>query len=728
MAGGECEACGKNREETLQRKAADSSKMGEAPAIVREVLRSPGQPLDATTRAFMEPRFGHDFSAVRVHTDAKAAESATAVNALAYTIGRNVVFGEGRYAPGTQSGLRLLAHELTHTVQQNGLGLRPSLEIGRLDDPGEREADRIADAVVGGATAPPLIPASGPALLRRTPDEPEPLRADIAHLPATGRGEGAHIQVIRKLMPCACRKVPDAREGVFWNPDLDAFAIAYRHCRGGVTSDVYGEVESNLSSFLAGGPPPTGTARIGFEINVVGRNVSGRALLEVLGSNVSGSEGVGGRAQVVFQGGQWRVFVTSDFLHRMGASAGDVLNLDLGSRLGPITVEVQISDMLSSAPLGKGAGCFDIFGGSARLCGALSAGGGGGVAFGPEIRGPFGGQEARPDEDCFQCLCPPPTKHFKCYLDIPPTERPVTREIEIETPHEYRYYFRVNETTPSEAPFLQDRSKASLEAAAGEVAAGGRVVKITGYASPEAIEAHNDSLSADRAETLTGLLSSSLKSPVRLPEPSAGGELLGRRPAPSPSSRLGDVIRAEGFRSAEDISVRLSGEEIPNSELTDQLVSLFQALPEAADRLALFGLAPSDPLARRVLSAVDEFLRRPHVGPRPWEQVFQLLRVGVVSTSRSERRTVTETERTPSSFDELSEDECQTRGVEAERGGLLPPIPRELQSPRRGREDRNVECDSKVKPEDRIGGCSYEIPPEMRLSPRAPARAPRPFP
>lgn len=93
-----------------------------ASSIVRETLRSPGQPLDPATRAFFEPRFGQDFSQVRVHTDAKAAESAWAVNALAYTAGRDIVFGTGRYAPATSEGRRLLAHELTHVVQQHGDG------------------------------------------------------------------------------------------------------------------------------------------------------------------------------------------------------------------------------------------------------------------------------------------------------------------------------------------------------------------------------------------------------------------------------------------------------------------------------------------------------------------------------------------------------------------------------------------------------------------------------
>lgn len=86
------------------------------PAI-QNVLPSPGQPLDAATRSFMEQRFGQDFSRIRVHTDGKAAESARAVNAQAYTVGRDVVFGKGEYAPGGK-GRKLIAHELEHVVQQ----------------------------------------------------------------------------------------------------------------------------------------------------------------------------------------------------------------------------------------------------------------------------------------------------------------------------------------------------------------------------------------------------------------------------------------------------------------------------------------------------------------------------------------------------------------------------------------------------------------------------------
>ncbi len=103
----------------LQRRAADQAGPTTVPPSVHEVLHSPGQPLDANTRAFMEPRFGQDFSGVRVHADAKAAESARAVNALAYTVGRDVVFGTEQYAPQTSAGQRLITHELTHVAQQS---------------------------------------------------------------------------------------------------------------------------------------------------------------------------------------------------------------------------------------------------------------------------------------------------------------------------------------------------------------------------------------------------------------------------------------------------------------------------------------------------------------------------------------------------------------------------------------------------------------------------------
>ena len=150
--GGECAECRRKR---LDR-SASAGGPATAPSIVHQVLRSPGAPLDGGTRSALEPRFGHSFADVRVHADARAAESAEAVGAHAYTVGRDMVFGAGKYAPGAAGGRRLLAHELAHVVQQSGggtTGLQASLAIGAVDAPEEREADLAADAAVRGAPA-----------------------------------------------------------------------------------------------------------------------------------------------------------------------------------------------------------------------------------------------------------------------------------------------------------------------------------------------------------------------------------------------------------------------------------------------------------------------------------------------------------------------------------------------------------------------------------------------
>jgi hypothetical protein len=94
----------------------------EVPAVVHDVLGSPGKPLDSTMRNYFESRLGPDFSQVRVHTDGKAAESTRAVGALAYTAGHHVVLGSDQSLLGMARGNRLMAHELTHVVQQRSVG------------------------------------------------------------------------------------------------------------------------------------------------------------------------------------------------------------------------------------------------------------------------------------------------------------------------------------------------------------------------------------------------------------------------------------------------------------------------------------------------------------------------------------------------------------------------------------------------------------------------------
>jgi len=124
---GECEDCG--QEKMLQRKSTASAEQGFAPPIVNEVLSSSGQPLGQTIRDFFEPRFGFSFGAVRVHSDAQAAQSARSINARAYTVGYDIVLDGGQLDLRSAAGMHLLAHELTHVAQQRGdpIGQRAAL-------------------------------------------------------------------------------------------------------------------------------------------------------------------------------------------------------------------------------------------------------------------------------------------------------------------------------------------------------------------------------------------------------------------------------------------------------------------------------------------------------------------------------------------------------------------------------------------------------------------------
>jgi hypothetical protein len=175
-SGDDCRACAEKKESTLQRRAGNHAEPNGVPRIVQEVLRSPGKPLDANSREFMEPRFGHDFSGVRIHTDSRAAESAQAVNALAYTVGNDLVFGSEQYRPATTEGRRLLAHELTHFIQQrsNGNQIQQRLALDTSNDALEREADSQATHIENGdPLGSPQLRGSG--LQRQQAEAPAPM-------------------------------------------------------------------------------------------------------------------------------------------------------------------------------------------------------------------------------------------------------------------------------------------------------------------------------------------------------------------------------------------------------------------------------------------------------------------------------------------------------------------------------------------------------------------------
>jgi len=153
----------RNKNDQSTKKLQDMQSKVAKPPTGFETLDSPGQSLDSTTRNFMEPRFGYDFSQVRVHTGEEAQESTREVGALAYTTGRDVVFGARQYDPGTSVGRQLLAHELTHVVQQarGGVSSQP-----------EQRADATAAGIMRGEAVSPALIGATPQSLQMKPDDP----------------------------------------------------------------------------------------------------------------------------------------------------------------------------------------------------------------------------------------------------------------------------------------------------------------------------------------------------------------------------------------------------------------------------------------------------------------------------------------------------------------------------------------------------------------------------
>jgi hypothetical protein len=210
--GGGCEDC--KRGKILQRDATGVPSHAVAPPIVHSVLGGAGRQLDPSTRSFMESRFGHDFSRVRIFNDGAAAESARAVSANAYTVGEKIVFNHGRYSPGSASGRRLLAHELAHVVQQQSAPrlkeLPPRLDR-QLDSP-ELQAAAMEPAATQLAAAKLTSRSSQPMLQRLSYAE---LKEDTykAMIETARNATQATIALLRKgaaLLPAALQ--PEAND------------------------------------------------------------------------------------------------------------------------------------------------------------------------------------------------------------------------------------------------------------------------------------------------------------------------------------------------------------------------------------------------------------------------------------------------------------------------------------------------------------------------------------
>jgi peptidoglycan hydrolase-like protein with peptidoglycan-binding domain len=214
----------------IQRLANQAIGNFSAPASVDRALSSAGTPLDSGLRQDMEQRFGHDFSRVRVHTSAVAEESAQEVNANAYTVGQSIVFGANRFRPATHDGRRLIAHELTHVVQQSGADATARRQSPSNTSSNRHELHRSSDAVLQRDLAlPPTNPNPQEVILtpaqireairfngRRYDEENTRLIQDVVGAPQTGVFDELTIQLIARyqddfgLLPADGKVGPDA--------------------------------------------------------------------------------------------------------------------------------------------------------------------------------------------------------------------------------------------------------------------------------------------------------------------------------------------------------------------------------------------------------------------------------------------------------------------------------------------------------------------------------------
>lgn len=648
-AGGECESCKKR----LQRKSSSNAAMGAVPQIVHDVVGTPGRALDMPTRARLEPRFGTDFSGVRVHTDHHAASSAKAVGALAYTVGQHIVFGEGSYAPHSRSGQHLLAHELTHSIQQRTAptSLSPRMVVGAVDTAAEVEADHVADRVVAGHAAPAIgaMPAPvlqrqpGPTLVDKKDDDgsqAEPnfnapqqrgARGRTVTFDAGKRGDDqVKVHVTRYLCACAGHDVTHTSASAHLTPNP---GVSFEICNGKVTVGVTGDVVPKSAT--------TGTAKVGVDVNVAGSaNVGVHGQIQNTGNEPQVGGSVDARVKVP-NGGQ------------IGASGGVSKGTDSGKWSGQGNVGYQTPDgtTVGGQVTGTQGGPFTITGG---------------------ISGNLPGQTVS-DKTCRECRCP---VIYQCYEDVPPRDYETPTSVDVEQSGRLRYYFSLDKADDTTDPQLKGESKQTLDEVARQVASGSKINAITGYASPEDNRERpepNQKLSMSRAQRLHDLLGQRLGSRAALPAPIAGGELLGRVPTIAAGSSLADAMLSVGFGDPEDVTQFLIGSDIPNPKLADQFVGLLDRVTDPADRLKLFGVSDSSPAAPKLLAAIEQFRKSRGQGRRPWEGIFGYLRYATVELSTTRKEAGKEQHRTDGSLTPMGDGACKPYSDKAKDLGRFGP-------------------------------------------------------
>jgi len=640
---GECEEC---KKKTLQRYPAGHAQPAGIPPVVHDVLRSGGQPLDSGTRAFFEPRFGHDFSRVRVHADARAAESARAVNALAYTVGDHIAFASALYDPRTSGGRRLLAHELAHTVQQSGSS--GTVQASDIHDapnsPLEAEAERAAEVVMAGDH--PRVQGKAGLRAQRAPDPNAPQHA-------TRTVPGGRIEVTRTLSENACKRAPDTVSTspsnlLYYDANAGAVGIRYQYCRGNAQAEAdssvsYSLLRSNASQLLqtiANGPPGTdlltriqqaaqqGTVGVqaGFALTV-----SGTLRAEVKGTTDQGTQSksydVSGMLRLTPRG--WSLELGAEYQHIADASGqGTTITFTPRINVGPVQVggSVQHTERqpagggpTTSTTTVSGTVGVRIAGRTGIILQGSSAGGGTfTINFGTIDQPP-----AVPQVNCYVCDCPPPTPNYSCTKVTDPTTQKVVTQTPGHEVVELHYLYDKSEPDNKDA---YDAEVARIASLAGQ---NYEIQSIQGFASPEASRAYNLALAGRRAARAQHDISKAVTAAhlsANVPAGKGGGELIGEQPG---------------------------GAEARNADLIDEIRARLTGLSEEQqfDLLGIDTKTRSDPAAREdARRRIEAFVSGKETGDLPglkmrprdlgtrarWEKIFPYLRRVDVTLDRPE--------------------------------------------------------------------------------------------
>jgi len=658
----ECESCQKA---PLQRRASTAGAALPAPSAGAGTdFTSGGQRMPGVLRSQLEPLFGVRFDAVRLHDDARSHALAQRYGARAFTLGQDVHFARGEFRPGERGGMALLAHELSHTVQQRG-AMQPtaaakSVAVDAPDSPLEAEADAAAARVLAGQPAAVRAgsAAGGISRVQRVPAAETVTRPVDDH---------TRVAITRTVTDPGCtelaRTTSTPASDIFYS-DGDAHTLGMRYsiCHGSVRVRAGASVNydslvrsaENLLDTLRSDPTrATDISRLLSDaVNNSHVSANGNVELTVSGSfnlRVSGGATVGpaeqrynvqGELRATPRGVSFRVTGGLDVaVTQRGEAATYTLEGNATTNFASITLSYrQIDTTAVGAPPSTERSLRGEL--SARITDSLSAGffvtgdpssGGGLTGGGLVFSGTWGGPERVDNVDCHACDCPPPQIRYACTRTVDPTSRPVV-DVAAGRDHQ-RLLYAYNSDAPADAAAFS----AQVGAMAAQVRSGYRIEHITGHASPEASRAYNVDLSVTRAsharQALQAALSEAPGSPagtaaglaatsaVNLPPAVGAGELLGDSSAPT-------------------------GEEASNAALIAELTARLSPLTEEQrlDLLGVDGPARSEPDARqRALDDVQAFIEGRDAGGRRlgqrarWERIFPFLRRVDVELVRDEQ-------------------------------------------------------------------------------------------